>query len=211
MKNIIFGLFIFSLLIISSCKRDVALPYIPLLPDTIIYHDIPDTTFTATGPALFGPPYFRCRDSIFNFPLDVNEDGPCDFYLFSRVYFTDFGGPTITNKEDYFCGMVSVNSSDGVYSKALWGPSSISHVDSIGDIINNTLNYNCNSDIYNYDPHYGIYGGNYTNKYLGFKIIRNGKNYFGWVLFSNVVNRITFKAWAINKTAGNSIVAGQTH
>ena len=212
MKKLLFILFILSLFLFGNCAKDVGIAKAIQSPDTISYHDIiPDTTFTANGQAICCPPYFRCRDSSFYYPLDVDADGVTDFNLFSQVAYIAYGGPTNPNKEEYFCGVNSVNTNDGVFSLHISAPFVNTIIDSTGNVIDNTLYYDPNSYIYWLYPGIGIGGTNNTDKYVGYKIHRNSNNYFGWILFSNISNKLTLKSWALNKTANNSIIAGQTH
>ena len=217
MKTLLFSLFIF-LFLFTSCSKDVGISGTPVspkafrAPDTISYHDIiSDTTFTATGPALCCPPYFLCRDSSIYYQLDVDADGVTDFQVFSQVSYIAYGGPTNPNKEEYVCGVNSVNAIDGVFSTHISGPCDMINIDPSGNVIDNTLYYDTNSNIYFDYPGIALYGSDNTDKYIGFKIQRHSKYYYGWILFSNVQNKMTLKSWALNKTANNSIIAGQAH
>ena len=182
-------------------------------PDTIVYHDIvPDTTFNATGPPLCCNPYsFICRDSTCSYQLDVDADGIMDFEFVSQVQYVSGGTPTSSTSEAYYGSVNCVNNYDSVISISINGPVGIKSVVSAGNVISNSLNYINASSIYYTYPRLGSLGINYTNDYIGFKIVRHNKNYFGWILFSNIANSMTIKSWAINKTANNSIIAGQTH
>lgn len=170
MKKLYFILFVLSLFFLGNCSKDVEIPKSIQTPDTIASHDIiPDTSFNATGPWICCPPYFRCRDSSCFYPLDVDADGVTDFNLFSQVSFVDYGGPTNQNKEQYNCGISSINATDGAFSTHILGPCVTTNIDSTGNIIDNTLYYYNNSYIYFLYPGIGYYATNNTDKYIGYK------------------------------------------
>jgi hypothetical protein len=191
-------LIIFSFVFLASCKKDPAIidpdGFSVTASDTIEYHDIADTTFSL---------YDSCL-------LDVDSQAGPDFKLYSTQY------PGTLGAYSTFLGITSNNTNDGFVSL----PTSASPggqgmaVLSSGNLIEAGLRYinPSNIRIYYYTPpSWSIsWGTDNTDKYIGFKIARSGKNYFGWILFSNYSFGMTVKSWAINRTANNTIDTGQT-
>lgn len=198
-KGFCISLVVVSFVFFAGCQKDPIIidsEAIPAtVPDTIEYHDISDTTFSV-------------YDSML---LDIDSQVGADFKLFSTTT------PGTLGASSSFLGIWSNNTSDGFVSlpeSASPGGQGMSVLSS-GNLIEPALRYINPADIriYYYTPPSWVtsWGTDNTDKYIGFKIVRGGQNYFGWILFSNYLFNMTVKSWAINRTAGNTILAGQTY
>lgn len=207
MKKFCFVFLFCFLAIFYSCEKDVGISASPSpkpasAPDTIFYSDITDTTFYSVA-YVWPSPY--PADSSCSFQLDVDGDLIPDFRLFSNN-----SGASITSGGSYACGGNSFGASDGLATLTTPGPVLQISVLSIGSYVGASLYYDSLSCV-KASFAYIMWqcGSDNTDKYCGFKIYRGTNYYYGWILFSNAATQMTIKAWAINKTAGNSILTGQ--
>lgn len=232
-KIIVFIFLLISCVCFYTCKKDPSLapippkvispPVPPPAPDTIIYTDISDIslkttvlTFTAPNSSCSVPnPSGEKFDSV-----DIDLDGAYDlrFSINSYYYFLSMSSSCI----NYNC-IISVSTINKMNELSIYNENvTYNWINSLllNDTINNNLRYksadkypsilimhyaNYYSSIYSPTTAHNLSG----EKYLGLKMLRNGKIMFCWIRIESDGYGIIIKDFAINKTNNNPTLCGQ--
>lgn len=197
-------------LLAYSCNDDDLDPQ----PDDIYYVDYPDTTITSLHHYVQQPwgQMPSPSDTLAFVQIDVDGDGTNDFSCNADAYYQFHSasspeanyfhsvGINALNPADSLLFMVENNDGDGQYRMKLYQ----------GDVIDGSYNYNTHTYCYMMVYGIGLIGNIDGEGYYGFKLNRNGNVYYGWILIEHTSVTMTLKSFAINRTPGNPITAGQT-
>lgn len=229
MRVLVLAILFYSF-IISSCSKDKD-PFVvkpessttndstPSVPPTVIhqdsiyYTDIPDTAIHSVLGWNSGTPT-GCipipSDTTITFYLDLDQDGTNDFAVSSETYYTMVGGSNYCQRHRYGTYIEPTNVTDSV--SVIIGQYFNCDTINSGGLINEGRYFWGNRawfyagimQIASYYPFYDFY--------IGVKMKRNAKVMFGWIRVQIPAydSRIIIKDFALNKTNGNDISAGQT-
>src|ERR1700741_1389468 len=182
-----------------------------VLPDSIFYFDITDTTLQSVS---YYTASWNCSrpnpsDSVSYYDLDITGDGLSDVKLSTSTSYTFVSASNPCSNYSFVinCG---TESTDGAVTLT----SGMINPLATGDTIDSTNLYRPGGSALKVSmPGMGFSWPSNTDAYIGLKITRNGVTMYGWLLVSigGSYNSITIKSFAINKRNGNDIFAGQTN
>lgn len=194
---------IFSILAInSSCKKETVPP-----GSTIIYTDVnPDSPISG--------------NSVYS--LDLNNDGIYDFNFNSFSQLIKCNTRNMMNdREDAINVTIPGGNNNGIifflnqnYAACLDSLTMINSAGKWSYVTAQSLTMyslsTCVSESHNSYGYWYILGGN-LDKYMGLKLIKDSKVYYGWVrLYLNTyLRKLIVKDYAYNSTPNQPILAGQ--
>lgn len=216
MKYLYLFLCSISILLFENCKKEKTIEApqtLQIAPDSIEYYDIiPDTTITSVQ---YYTPWGGTvpSDSSCSLVFDIDSDSTVDFSLSIGHYYHWVSNSNPQANYNYVMSVYSPDSTCRFTRTSYYGPNVLANFIPYATIIDTSLLYNNYVTLFANQPYMMGYG-NYSvlgDNYVGFEFSKNNSKYFGWILVTIQHFNLTLRSWAINKTANNTIFAGQTN
>jgi hypothetical protein len=187
------------------------------LPDSIEFTDInPDVIITSVR--YWNPPtlQYNCYqpipyDSSASYKLDTDKDGVADFNINISNWFEFHSASNPCYNFMYYSDISTLVPGDSI---AITGqPGACALIMEAGDTISASLSYYDRAEtVRDYWMAMPCVGGIFSGeKYFGFKMPKGNGFIYGWLLMhlDRADHKLTIKEFAINKTIGKKILAGQ--
>ncbi len=202
--------------LLLTCRKDAGLlpkPVEQIVPDSIVYTDISDSCITPiryyTAVNLYCSHSPVPTDTTVFITIDIDNDAVADFKIeVSDSYSSYCSSPS--NPCPYIIYSAKVYSLDTNYfASDKFTQLSNPYMYSLGESISNSNKWSSGASL-GLSACYASY--NFSgDKYIGLKIHKNGKTYFGWMMLSEDYDNWKFylKSYAINYSDNKPILAGQ--
>ena len=217
-KIILFSSIFFVSTFFYTCKKDApikgltptVIPPSSPGPDSIVYTDIADLSLISpTGS------YFPCSpipipiDTLFSDSIDLDSDGTYDLKFIDKHYILGMSASDPCSNYHYqiTVSQMSTDIKIATHSSIFY----CIYGFNINDPVSSSFSYSPGLFIKG-SPYMASLGSvNFVGEYyVGIQMIKGGKTMYGWVRLENTgINGIIIKDFAINKTDGNQILAGQ--
>ncbi|MCX6305451.1 MAG: hypothetical protein NT040_10830 [Bacteroidetes bacterium] len=201
------------LVFFTSCKKKSEETSHGTPSDDIVYTDIsPDTAVTSVR-SWQVIPYGSLpvpKDSSAAILLDLDQDHTIDISIDATTYYKIVSASNPEANYNFQAG-ISMGDKDSVAFRGIsYGTCSIAKPFPADSVISDKSGFTRHAIIYSQGSFpLCIIAAHQGYIYYGFKLFRNGGYMFGWIQIRFVSMCLTIKAYAINRTIGRPVRAGQ--